>query len=121
MRAFEVFTNGKRLCLAGIGDDGVLTAIVSFAATKARGIDDLRLNVDGLISPVHENVTWTNEHLNVGDEVTVRIVEVSAPDSPSERRRFNPADDLKNKKAYVRAMAKKFGWKVQPKPKRSPL
>lgn len=119
MRAFEVFTNGKRLCLPGIGDDGVLTAIVSFAAKKGRGVDDLRLNVGGLISPVHENVTWMNERLNVGDEVTVRIVEVGAPDSPSERERSNPADDLKNKKAYVRAMAKEFGWKVQSRPKRS--
>jgi hypothetical protein len=113
MRAFEVFTNGKRLCLAGIGDDGVLTVMVSLAVKKGRGIDDLRLDVGGLISPVHENVRWTNEHLNVGDEVTVRIVEVSTPDAPNERERSNPADDLEKKKEYVRAMAKEFGWKIR--------
>jgi hypothetical protein len=86
MRAFEVFTNGKRLCLAGIGDDGVLTVMVSLAVKKGRGIDDLRLDVGGLISPVHENVRWTNEHLNVGDEVTVRIVEVSTGQTISDYR-----------------------------------
>lgn len=113
MRAFEVFTNGKRLCLAGIGDDGVLTAIVSFAAKKDREINDLRLNVGGLISPLHESVTWTNEHLNVGDEITVRIVEANTPDSPNDRAQSNPADDLEKRKEYVRAMAKEWGWKIE--------
>jgi hypothetical protein len=28
MRAFEIHLNGKRLCTAGVGDAGVLTAIV---------------------------------------------------------------------------------------------
>jgi len=32
MRAFEVYINGERACLAGIGDDGVLTAIVSWVS-----------------------------------------------------------------------------------------
>jgi len=27
MRAFEVYLNGERLCVAGFGDNGVLTAI----------------------------------------------------------------------------------------------
>jgi hypothetical protein len=27
MRAFEVYLNGKKLCVAGIGEDGVLTTI----------------------------------------------------------------------------------------------
>jgi len=29
MRAFQVHLNKKRLCLAGIGDDGVMSAILS--------------------------------------------------------------------------------------------
>jgi hypothetical protein len=115
MFAFEVLANGKKLCLAGIGDDGVLTAIVSL--TSKKGSDDLRLNVGGLISPVHEDVRWTDEHLTVGDEITVKIVEASATDSPSKRERSNPADNVKYQKAYVRAMAKKLGWKIQSRPK----
>jgi len=31
MRAFEVYLNSKRLCLAGIGDEGVLSTIVTHA------------------------------------------------------------------------------------------
>ena len=118
MRAFEVFVNQKRLCLAGIGDDGVLTAIVTFA-TKNGVRDDLELHVGGLISRVRENVTWTNQPLNVGDEIRVKIIDANTTDAPLKRERDDPADDLKRQKNYVREMAKKFGWKIQPKPKRS--
>jgi hypothetical protein len=30
MKCFEVTINGKRICIAGIGDDGVLTTVLSF-------------------------------------------------------------------------------------------
>jgi hypothetical protein len=49
MRAFEVSLNGKKLCLAGIGDDGVLTAIVDWVTGRDRA--DLFLEVGGLVSP----------------------------------------------------------------------
>ena len=118
MRAFEVFINHKRLCVAGIEDDGVLTAIVTFA-TKKGVRDDLELHVGGLISPIRENVTWSNKPLNVGDEIRVKIVDTDITDSPRTRERENPAEDLKRQKDYVRAMARKLGWQIQSKPKRS--
>ena len=49
MRAFRIYLNGKKLCLAGIGDDGVLSAIVNWVATDREG--DLFLHVGGLLSP----------------------------------------------------------------------
>ena len=117
MRAFEVFVNHKRLCSAGIGEDGVLTAIVTFATKKGHR-DDLELHVGGLISPVRENVTWAHDALKVGDEISVKIVDANTTDPPSRRERDDPADDLKRQKNYVRAMAKKLGWKIQSRPKR---
>lgn len=30
MKCFEVTINGEKVCTAGVGDDGVLTSIVSF-------------------------------------------------------------------------------------------
>jgi len=117
MRAFEIYSNDRKLCLAGIGDDGVLTAIVNWVATKGAG--DLFLSVGGLVSPVSEQVRWIKQDLSVGDVITIKVVEASSTDTPSERERSNPADDLKYQKSYVRAMAKKLGWKVQTNTKRS--
>ena len=117
MRAFEVYSNDKKLCLAGIGDDGVLSAIVSWVGKKGTGV--VHFEVGGLISPVSEHVRWMTQDVSVGDVITIKIVEASSTDPPSERNMSNPADDLKYQKSYVRAMAKKLGWKILVKTKRS--
>ena len=103
--------------MAGIGDDGVLTAIVNWVVKKGSG--DLFLTVGGLVSPVREYVDWVRQDLAVGDIITVKIVEASSADIPRSRKRSTPAEDLKSQKSYVRAMAKKLGWKIQAKAKRS--
>jgi len=117
MRAFEIYVNDKKLCLAGIGDDGVLTAIVDWVTKKGRG--DLSLSVAGLVSPVGEHITWVRQTLRVGDEISVKIVETRSTDKPIKSERTNPADDLRYRKSYVRAMAKKLGWKIQTQSKRT--
>jgi len=55
MRAFEVHLNGKRLCVAGIGEDGVLTAIITDVARKDG--NDLDLTVGGLVSRTGDTST----------------------------------------------------------------
>jgi hypothetical protein len=117
MRAFEVYLNGKQLCLAGVGDDGVLSAIVNWVARKARG--DLSLSVAGLVNPVSEHVKWVSQDVCVGDEIAVKIVETNSTDKPIKRNRTNPAANVRYQKSYVRAMAKKLGWKIQTQSKRS--
>lgn len=116
MRAFEVYLNDKKLCLAGIGDDGVLTAIVDGVTRKGKG--SLSLSVAGFVSPISEHVTWVRQNLHVGDEITVKVVETSSTDKPTKKERTNPAEDLKYKKSYVRALAKQFSWKIQAQSKR---
>ena len=77
MRAFEVWVNGEKLCLAGIGDDGVLTTIVSFAARHGEG--GFLLHVGGLTSQTKGHVNWIDQKpLSVGDNVQVKIVETDA-------------------------------------------
>jgi hypothetical protein len=110
MRAFEVHLNGKRLCLAGVGEDGVLTAIVDHVARPKAS--SLNLRVGGLVSPIGKHVIWRNRRLKVGDEVLVKIVETDSADRPRKRYSFNPEGDAKKQKAHVRAMAKKFGWRI---------
>ena len=111
MRAFEVHLNGKTLCLAGIGNDGVLSAIATWV-TGRRGAA-LDLNVGGLITPDQEHVRWVYRKLRVGDEITLKIVERDSVDKPKERHRVDPAEDRRAQKKYVRRMAKQFGWKIQ--------
>lgn len=84
MRAFEVYLNGKKLCLAGIGNDGVLTTIVNWVARKGRG--DLFLEVGGLVSSADEHVAWINQKpLRVGDQLRIKLVETSSVDEPTKR------------------------------------
>jgi hypothetical protein len=116
MRAFKVSLNGKKLCLAGVGDHGVLSVIVNWVAGD-RGAD-LFMEVGGLAC--EEHVAWIRQkHLRVGDEIRVKIVEAGSVDRPIEKRRVHPAEELRAQKRYVRRMAKKLGWKIQAQSPRS--
>jgi hypothetical protein len=111
MKALQVHLNGRKLCVAGLNEQGVLTAIVSYASVH--GEDLLSLSVGGLISSKEEHVRWVEGgKLRTGDEIQVKVIEVEYADSPQRRNRRNPADDLRKRKRYVREMAKKFGWTV---------
>jgi hypothetical protein len=84
MTAFEILVNGKRLCVAG-----TLTAdVVSIAVNWVRRVsehapDRIQFHVGGLIADrPHEHFGWNTPRIGVGDEVTIRIVEVDACDTP---------------------------------------
>ena len=112
MVAFEVYVNGKRICTAGVGDNGVLTTIVTWAAAPPNR-EDLGFAVGGLISPRREHLRWADQQgLRVGDEVRVKIVERTKVDRPRSRKLPNPAHELRAKKAYVKRVAKELGWKI---------
>ena len=115
MRAFKVSLNGKKLCLAGVGERGVLSAIVNWVAGE-RGAD-LFMDVGGLAN--EEHVTWIKQkQLRVGDKVVVKIIKAGSVDKPVEKHRNDPAETLKTKKRYVRIIAKELGWKIQAPSKR---
>lgn len=80
MIAFEISVNGEKLCTAGIGDKGVLSAIIN-------GPKRPNLSVGGLANDEH--LHWLEREagfgLKVGDEVTVRIVEADCVDEPVGR------------------------------------
>jgi hypothetical protein len=112
MRAFKVDLNGKKLCLAGIGDKGVLTAVVSWVA-GTRGTESF-LEVGGLASSLKENFAWVSQKpVSLGDEILIKIVNAKLVDPPDRRYRTDSKRDLANRKAYVRAVAKELGWTVK--------
>jgi hypothetical protein len=77
MRALEILLNGRRLCVAGYGDDLSLSAVVGF-------VDDrpCELMVGASIGPDGEFAKWLSRDLEVGDEITIEVVMNDRPDSP---------------------------------------
>jgi hypothetical protein len=124
MRAFKVSLNGKKLCVAGIGDEGVLSATVNWVAGergKSKGDGDLFLHVGGLVIPAEVHVAWVAQRpLQVGDEIRLRVVETPVADEPiAKSQQLDPSRQLKAKKHYVRMAAKELGWNIQARPKRA--
>jgi hypothetical protein len=117
MRAFEVYLNDKRLCTAGIGEDGVLNTMVDHVIGYGR--NEVYVRVGGLISPSDEHVTWRMLKIQTGDEVRVRVIETVRVDRPQKRHRRDFAAEKRQTKRYVRAMAKEFGWQIVTKKSKS--
>ncbi len=114
MRTFEVSLNGKKLCTAGVGDDGVLTVIVGSVSRKSarRGQEDLWLDVGGLVRSREEGILWQHRRLRCGDEIRVKVAEAEAVSKP---RRPKPADPALLAKAHEKNLeneAKRLGWKI---------
>jgi len=114
MKAFQVRMNGRKLCTAGFSErDVVVTAIIDYVS--GHGEDELALSVRGLISQKEEHVQWVErKKLRIGDEILVKIIETESADSP--RKRYTRADvstpSPRERKRYIRQMAKKFGWTI---------
>lgn len=76
--AFHIELNGQPLCLAGV-EEGVLTAI----ATHNTAHEGLSLNVGGLLTQPNTHASWAKQDLAVGDQITLKVVDV-IPDDISQ-------------------------------------
>lgn len=94
MIAFEVLLNGERLCLAGAGNVGVITAILHWVRRKPlqEGLvisdweeEELKLDVAGIDSLTNEHLAWLKRRVEIGDEITLRIIEINTVDEPEGR------------------------------------
>lgn len=113
MLSFKVSLNGEKLCVAGIGKRGVLTAILCWAASD-RG-EDLHLQVGGLANEEHSDWIY-QKPVQVGDEIRVEICDAESVDDPIRKHRIDEAETLDRKKEYVRRTAKELGWTIQTDP-----
>ena len=128
MVAFEVFRNDEKLCVAGIGDFGVLIACVNWVAhspekleeRKAAGTwepppTELNVQVSGLQSgettPLHRE--WIDATLRVGDQIKIHVIDAPQVDPAASEHRDKPGDVLEQKRAYVRQYAKELGWEIR--------
>ena len=118
MRAFDVVLNERRLCRAGIGEDGVISAIVSWVAGPNG--NECFFTVGGLISEKREHLDWVkHEPLKVGDRIEITVADSGILDEPTTRKADAPGPELEHRKDYIRRMAKEVGWTIQENPVRS--
>ena len=91
MICFEVWVNGEKICVAGVGEVGVLSAIVTwsqgrpnatFTAESEQKPSKPYLHVGGLVNREHVRWTQQTDQLQVGDEVTFKIIEADTADEP---------------------------------------
>jgi hypothetical protein len=110
MLAYEVFLNGKPLCVAGVGNDGYISASVTYRSME----DDTWIDVIGLVKRKRVYVRWKRKDLRAGDEVLLKIVHRKSVDKYRTIRRLeDPKRVEESTKRYVRGMARRFGWKIQ--------
>jgi hypothetical protein len=78
MIAFDISVNGKRICLAG--NESLFSAILSRVED---GTDRVDFNVTGMLSANGNDcpVMWNTPELQLGDEVTIRIIQTDSPDN----------------------------------------
>ncbi|HWE38493.1 MAG TPA: hypothetical protein VG406_18120 [Isosphaeraceae bacterium] len=95
MKAFEVTLNRRRLCTAGIYDNGVLSAIVSWVGRSDGSPSPnagFHFTVGALDSSTGEHLRWAVPMVEVGDEITSRIVETDEIDPQDPRNRISGWD-----------------------------
>src|SRR5258708_26938754 len=102
MRAFEIYLNGKKLCVAGMQYGTVLFSVGCVENKQGRG--EVGLGMTG-IALDNETVRWQQRSLRMNDRVRIKIVEAKTADK-FEVLQKAPRDSRKYEKAYVRRMAK---------------
>ena len=116
MTVLDVFVNDRKLCRAGVGPDGVLTAILNWvkltgpAADTLHGLrqpgEETRLHVGGLRKDTH--LSWIERHLDIGDRVSIVVAKSGAADPPIRLRRRDPKQEKRMQRAYYLRLKKEF-------------
>ena len=122
MIAFEILINGVKICTAGVDTDyGVLTSILSWAKRDLSQFSDkvrkkvpeeeLKLTVSGHKTygkNDHENLQWIGRYLNIGDEITINIIDTLEVDEPKTKKRQEPEFAEKQKFKYYRKLKEEY-------------
>ena len=126
MIAFEVFVNGKRTCIAGVGPSGVLHVIVNWVGRSPRSprvggrtnSGESWVNVGGMyVTKSRANVhpRWVDRVVKPGDEVVVRVVNARRVDPPKSKSITTAASTRRAKREYYLKMKEQFERKGTPR------
>jgi hypothetical protein len=119
MIAFDVFLNRKKLVRAGVGTDGVLTAMTTWVrrrAPRARGKRpqwnrDLRFDLSGYRSTnggMGEHFNWEDRKLKPGDVLTIRVITAAHVDEPRRRMAEDPQWVERSQRRYYQRLKRRF-------------
>ena len=119
MIAFDVFLNRKKLARAGVGSDGVLTAITTWVRRRAPESPgkrshwerDLNFNLGGYRSTngdVGEHFKWEDRKLKAGDVLTIKVINAARVDEPRLRIAEDPKAVERSQRRYYQRLKRKF-------------
>ena len=121
MIAFDVFLNRKKLARAGMGSDGVLTAMVTWVRRRSsptngktrqpRWERDLSFSLAGYRSTngdVGEHFKWEDRKLKPGDALTIKVITAARVDEPRRRITQDPDFVERSQKRYYQRLKRKF-------------
>lgn len=101
MIALEVSVNGQRACLAGVGADGSLDALLTWISS-AGDEPHFFLRVGGYDVRGDEHLHWKTPSIGLGSEVQIRIVDVEMSDAPDERVRYDQTTCVEEYRQLIR-------------------
>ena len=92
MIAFEIKINGQKFVTAGFDDWDLLHVHATANRDRgANGENEYEISAGGLASQMmpgkHEHVRWGRRVLSIGDEVTIKLVNIPSADAPLKRYR----------------------------------
>jgi len=100
MIAYQVNLNGKPVATAGLAQ-GVVSAIANWTFIPSDVAFDpakdwhASFSLAGLDNSTREHLHWFRTNLRVGDEITLKLVEVDAADIPTEPLSNKPIEEIK--------------------------
>ena len=87
MLAYQITVNGKHVATAGV-QQGVLSAIANWVSPPSDAPEDswhAGFSLAGLDSLASEHLKWFRCDVQVGDEISIKLVETESVDEPMHR------------------------------------
>jgi len=116
MTVFDVYVNGRKLCRAGVGDDGVLVANLTWvrlsgparqdARRRRRLSAETRLHVGGLAGGTHRK--WAGRMLKIGDRMSIRVASAKTFDPPIQEKPQDPRVREREERKYYLRLKRKY-------------
>jgi hypothetical protein len=121
MITLEIHINGKRLCRAGVGPHGVVTAVTTWMNRAARTRDGDVIPgkfeeaaylavMGGCIDAEGGDLSldWGRPTLRVGDEVRITVVDGRRPTKPRSQQREDPQLVEKARRRHFERLKREF-------------
>jgi hypothetical protein len=117
MIAYKVSINGKRACVAGMDEAGVVVSSITWvrgvpATAGSKAPEHLAMRIGGLRSRTGTHVTWLARQLGRGDSVHLDVVDVPKVDRPKRNRKEKSEHLIKREQEMVERKAAAWGWKI---------